>query len=638
MDEAYDLGFRRQRGWLIALAFIVAGQAGLALELFGSTAALGDDRPILSGRHPLHLYHAKLGAETFRQRYATACYDPCFQAGYPKTPVFDGGCRLAEFVLVLIGRDHSAMAYKIGLFTLLLMIPLAFAIAARGAGISAAGACLAAVLGIGVGWSPPVRSLIDAGDCDVLLAGLCALVFVAWLSRYNWEAGPLSWFVIMMCTIVGMYAHPVVWIGLLPVVLVYYVVAAPRHGPAWHLGLVGSTGVGLAFNMWWLWDWGKFWWLRQPSVDDLALFPTWGAMLRSTPENLALLGPVPFGWPLAIIGFGCCLGLIALKRRSSPALFAFTGLLAVIVARLGQVWPPFINGDAERAAPLAAVMACLPVAGVVSAWTQRAALGLPLVLSIVAMPLLLTLDNVPARAVRDALHLQLAPLPLGFTQDQEEFIRGLQLNTTAEARILLEDVTPESRIGWNWTALLPTRMDRSFLGGLDPDARFEHAFCGLSGSRLNGRSLSEWTDAELHEFTWRYNVGWVACRTPETLSRWQRLAGATVVGHYRDDGDVTLVKLERNCSFILFGSAKWEQADRKKVVLTDVIPADAPHPDGGPIPAKVIVLSLHYQAGLKVSPNIVTVERVPSAHDPIPMVRLRMHGPLSRVVLSWENR
>jgi hypothetical protein len=86
------------------------------------------------------------------------------------------------------------------------------------------------------------------------------------------------------------------------------------------------------------------------------------------------------------------------------------------------------------------------------------------------------------------------------------------------------------------------------------------------------------------------------------------------------------------------GSAKWEQADRKKVVLTDVVPADAPHPDGGPMPAKVVVLSLHHQPGLRVSPNIVAVERDPDAHDPIPMIRLRMTGPLSRIVISWENR
>src|SRR5947199_391448 len=182
MDGSCARGFRQRPVWLVAVAALVAGQAGLALHLFGGPAGLTDPRPVVAGRHPLHLYHGALGAETFRQRWATACYDPSFQAGYPKTPVFDAGCRPGEFFLVLAGT-----------------------------------------------------------------------------------------------AVVGWYAHPVVWLGLAPVVAVYYLALAPRHGPAWHLGLAGVTAAGMAPNMWWLWDWGKFWWLRQPSVDDIAPLPTWGA-------------------------------------------------------------------------------------------------------------------------------------------------------------------------------------------------------------------------------------------------------------------------------------------------------------------------------------------------------------------------
>ncbi len=50
-----------------------------------------------------------------------------------------------------------------------------------------------------------------------------------------------------------------------------------------------------------------------------------------------------------------------------------------------------------------------------------------------------------------------------------------------------------------------------------------------------------------------------------------------------------------------------------------------------------MVLSLHYQAGLQVSPGRVTVEKEPDAHDPIPFVRLRMSGPVTRVTLTWSE-
>src|SRR5437763_14464883 len=118
MDEMPMDGFRHRPRWLIAVVGLVLAQAGFALSLFGperSLAALLDDRPILSGRHPLHLYHGWLGAANFRHCGATTCYDPMFQAGYPKTPVFDGGCRPAELFLTLGGGGYRPGAYKTGL-------------------------------------------------------------------------------------------------------------------------------------------------------------------------------------------------------------------------------------------------------------------------------------------------------------------------------------------------------------------------------------------------------------------------------------------------------------------------------------------------------------------------------------------
>jgi hypothetical protein len=634
MDDAIDRGFRARPLWMLVLLFVAVAQGIMALDSFGGWDALGDDRPILSGRHPLHLYHGILGAETFQQRYATTCYDPYFQAGYPKTPVFDGGCRLAELALVIAGTDHAAAVYKCGLFGVLVVIPIGFAVAGRGAGMPAMGCCIAAALGALITWTPAVQSLVHAGSADLILAGLSAIIFTGWLSRYHWDAGPLAWLVLASTAIIGWYAHPMVWLGLLPSVLVYYVALAPRHGLAWHLGLFGITMAGIVPNLWWLWDYFRFWWLRQPSVDELASLPTWSAIVLDFSDHLDLLGPAPFGWPLAIAGLASVLILAGMGRRSATGLYLLNGLLALLVARLGQVWPPFMNGGTERAAPMAMALAIIPVAMLFTAWAERAVIGRPLFAGILAAPILFA--AIPN--LRPVSNLTVHRLPMGFNEDQAALIRGLESKTTPAARILIEDIPPGSRADWNWTALLPRQIERSFLGGLDPDARFEHAYCGLLGGGLNGRVLVRWSDDELAEFATRYNVGWVVCRHTDTLARWLALPGSRVVGEFHDGGPIHLVQLARPHSFILAGQAKWEHADRRKIVLSDLVPIDAPNPDGGPIPVRVVVLSLHYQAGLKVSPNIVSVERVPNADDPIPLVRLRMPSPLSRVVLSWENR
>src|ERR1700681_3785337 len=86
-----------------------------------SWSCLFDERPILSGSHPLHLYHGYLGARSFLQRGSLCCYDPAFQAGYPKSPAFDSGSRPAE--LLFLGTDgrFRPAVYKVGLAVIWLL-------------------------------------------------------------------------------------------------------------------------------------------------------------------------------------------------------------------------------------------------------------------------------------------------------------------------------------------------------------------------------------------------------------------------------------------------------------------------------------------------------------------------------------
>src|SRR5437588_9494146 len=78
--------------WALLFVALLAWHGWLTLTLFGPDEpwrALLDDRPVLSGRHPLHLYHGYLGARALYATGRLCCYDPAFQIGYPKTPVFD---------------------------------------------------------------------------------------------------------------------------------------------------------------------------------------------------------------------------------------------------------------------------------------------------------------------------------------------------------------------------------------------------------------------------------------------------------------------------------------------------------------------------------------------------------------------
>lgn len=625
MDGSPLSAARRPR-WLLAVAAVTLGQAGLALDLFGP-GGLTDPRPVISGRHPLHLYHGTLGAETFRERYSTACYDPAFQAGYPKTPVFDGGCRPAELFLLLAGPDASpAAAYKVGMFAVCLLAPGCFAAAARGAGLTGSAAGLAAALGCLVWWTPPVRALLDAGSADLLLAGLMGLVFVGGLARYAEHPGLTGWAMLSASAAVGWFAHPVVWLGLVPVLAVYYVAVAPRHGPLWHLGLLGVTAAGLAPNLWWLWDWGRFWWLRQPSVDDFAPLPAWDEFIANPDLYAGLLGAGPVGWATVAVGLVGALGMAASGRRTAAALSVVTAAFVLAVARLGETWPPLMAVTAGRAAPAAIAVMVSPAAFLLSRWWAGAAAGPVAVGAIVCTPLVLGWGGPLADAGRATLGLDVRPLRIGLTADQTALVEALKAHTTPDARTLLED--PEGHPpGWNWTALLPTLTGRPYLGGLDPDACVEHTFLTLRGGKLNGRAFVDWTPAERTAFCKRFNVGWVLCRTPAAVDFWRADPDAREVGRFRDGGELVLFELKRERSFVLVGKATVERLDRGKLILADVVPNDAGE----------VVLSLHHQPGFRAGPTGVGVDVDKDPFDPIPLLKLRVPGPVSRIAVTWEN-
>lgn len=618
------------RLWPLAVLVVTLGQAGLALHLFGLTdrvEGLTDSRPIVSGRHPLHLYHGSLGAATFHDCYSTSCFDPAFQAGYPKTPVFDGGARPAELFQVFASDPDNPAAYKIGLFMVCLLVPVTFAGSGRGLGLSPAGACLAAVGGCLVWWSPSVRTLLDEGNLDLLIAGLAGLACVSGLARYASDPGPLSWCLLAGTAVVGWYAHPVAWLGMMPVVAAFYIVLAPRHGLGWHLGLLGTGIAGVVPNLWWLCDWFRFWWLRQPGVDDLAPLPSWSLLLGDVGDYANLPGPGVVGWAAVVGGLCGLLGMMRAGLRTQAGLVAVAAAVAVVAARLGATWPTMQAFGADRATGFAPTILVIPAAWLLGHWWEQVEAGAIAVWGAIAVPLAFGWLGITA-PVAVMLELNLHPLTLGLTPDQEQFVAALKLHTTPEARILIEE-SDTARAGWNWTALLPALTDRTYLGGLDPDAGTEYSFCRQCAGKLNGRAFAEWQPHEREQFCRRYNVGWVVCRTAQAADWWARDPATRELGRFRDGDDVlVLYEVTRVRSFVLTGTATVERADRRKLVLTDVVPNEAGE----------VVLSFHHQPGLRAAPSTIGIEGDKDLFDPIAMVKLvRLPGPVSRVTLTWEN-
>jgi hypothetical protein len=218
------------------------------------------------------------------------------------------------------------------------------------------------------------------------------------------------------------------------------------------------------------------------------------------------------------------------------------------------------------------------------------------------------------------------PLAIGLGPDRDAVVAALVTHTTREGRILWEDRPGQSATG-RWTALLPVLTDRAFLGGLDANAGIVHEYVRFADQQLADRWLRDWSDVELEDFCRRYNVGWIACWSREAIERFQAWRDARGVATLQDGGTGCLFAIDRQKSFVLKGQAQWLHADSRRIALGDVTPVNGE-----------VWLSLHYQTGLRAAPGQVHVEPAPDPYDPLPFVRLRMNGPVTRIVLTWENR
>jgi hypothetical protein len=616
--------------WIIVLLGLLAWQGWMTLTLFDREhpwQRLLDDQPILSGRHPLHLYHGYLGARALRERGTLCCYDPAFYAGYPKTPVFDSGSRPAGLFLTLAGGTYRPEAYKVGLAVCCLVVPLLVLAAARGAGLGAGASCLAVGLGLLVWWSPPCRDLLEAGELDFLLAGLAALAQLGLLVRWDRRAGVGAWAALLASGCLGWFAQPALFCALFPLILIYYLSVGARHRLIWHLALFSGLTGGVVVNSWWLVDWFDYWWIRAPLQAETPLLPhrtfhtLWASPLWGEGADRILAGVVLGG---AIVGVWL---FNATRQRPAARLLGLGAVAFLSLAIAGLGWEPLARLGTPRLFVPALWFAAVPAA---YGLAQGAALacrlaggtwrGGALTAVLLAAVGFAAQDPVRVFALRCA---GTTPLAIGLAAPDQALIEMITSHTTPRARILWEDCC-DSPTASRWSALLPILTDRAYLGGLDANACIEHAYPGLVEQKLAGRPIASWRDEELRDFCHHYNVGWAVCRSPVAAARFRAWLGTEPTATISGSSPVYLFELPPG-SFVLKGRAQFLHADWRHIALADVIPEEG-----------IVILSMHYQAGLRVSPSRVQIEKEPDPYDPIPFVRLRVPGPVARLTLTWQ--
>ena len=272
-----------------------AGRPGLRSDCSGLTIP-GNSSGQSPGDFRLASAASLLWARKVRWHWAASgcicVYDPAFQLGYPKTPIFNGS-RLAEVALFLGGDDYNPAAYKVGLLVFVSWCRSCSCWPVLGPAYPGPASLLATATGILFFWGTPGREAIEAGEFDFLI-GLARHVGPCGdadsLSSRT-RRGVLAMFMVHRRR--GMVFATFVFPLALPLLLFYYLWVGAKHASlTWHGALLMAQVLAVAVNLPWLIDWVNYWWLRSSlpasasmlphrTLQTLWEAPLWGGACRS---------------------------------------------------------------------------------------------------------------------------------------------------------------------------------------------------------------------------------------------------------------------------------------------------------------------------------------------------------------------
>jgi hypothetical protein len=216
-------------------------------------------------------------------------------------------------------------------------------------------------------------------------------------------------------------------------------------------------------------------------------------------------------------------------------------------------------------------------------------------------------------------------LEIGLDARREHLVQALVENTSSDARILWED-RKRPRHASRWSALLPRLTGRSCIGGLDPDGFIVHSSISLIDEALEGRPIASWDDDQLRDYCRRYNVRWIVAWSPAVIHRLEEWGDAKKQSPLVDQETGWLFEVKRTPSLALRGQAEFLEATGHSIRLANVVPQNG-----------IVVLSLHFQPGMRTSPGRVQIEKATLGDDPIGFIRLRLEVPASRVTVTWDR-
>lgn len=275
-----------------------------------------------------------------------------------------------------------------------------------------------------------------------------------------------------------------------------------------------------------------------------------------------------------------------------------------------SAWPPIIGDRATRTSLIVAQLGLLLLPCVARARHCTSAL---LLVGTVTCLVVTGLTQPSAKSINDAIR-QTWEWPVREKSGDSKSNESPTPISIASSRMLIET---EALYGSMNAEIIARSMHIPLLSGSHYGD--ESATWNLCQGRLAGRWISDVTDDEFRRLVERWNIGSIFAVDPATIERLKKWSVAKspipVAGGQ-------LFSLDRPTRFVLKGMAIWSPQANGDLLLTDVVPEQ-----------NEVILSLRYYRNWTAGPGHISVEPEIDPYDPLPIVRLKLAGPTSRIVL-----